>query len=313
MLKKTLIAASLVALPCHAVWAQDSFPSDTVTIIVPYSAGGGTDNFARALERPLEKAFGTNVVVRNVSGGGGAVGYTQALAAEPDGYTVTVPLNALYTLVGMGNVAFEVDDFDYIARIATEPYTLTLVESDRWSDLDSFVAAANEEPVTLGFAGVGSSSHIMTKAIVDALGVDARLVPYDGAATAAAAALGGHIDGVVLQPSDAVAAIEGEGGLLPLAATAPSKLLPDVTLFTDRGIDLTTSQWRGIAAPAGVDPEIIAIWEEALKEAVQDEPFQQAIDNLGVELAPAYGEELQAFVQKGEDLFVPLTKTVSAQ
>ncbi|WP_422072439.1 tripartite tricarboxylate transporter substrate binding protein [Tranquillimonas rosea] len=314
MLKTTTaIAAVALGLAAGPLAAQEDFPNDTVTIIVPYGAGGGTDNFVRALEGPLEEAFGTDVAVRNIAGGGGAVGLTQTLTNEPDGYTVTIPNNAFYTLVGMGNVNFELDDFDYIARLVTEPYVLTLGESENWSDLESFVDYAEEEPVTLGFAGVGSSSHIMTLAIADALGVQVQFVPYGGGSEATAAALGGHIDGVVLSPSDVVSAIEGEGGLTPVASTGESSLLPDVPLFSDGGVDVTADQWRGIAAPAGVDQAVIDAWEAALKEAVQDESFQQAVDNLGVELAPLYGDELQQFVQDGSDLFLPLTESVAQQ
>ncbi|MBT9385272.1 tripartite tricarboxylate transporter substrate binding protein [Pseudooceanicola sp. CBS1P-1] len=295
-----------------AAWARE-FPAKPVTIIVPYSAGGGADSFARALQRPLESALGTDVVVRNVAGGGGAVGYMQALAARPDGYTVTVPLNAIFTLVGMGNVTFKVDDFDYIARITEEPYVLTVTRSDRWSDLQSFIAASQEKPVTLGVAGVGSSGHIMTIAMAQDLGLKANFIPYGGNADAAAAALGGHIDGVVLQPSDAAAAIEGEGGLIPLAATAPSALLKDVPLFKDLGVDLTTAQWRGIATPKGVDPAILARWEDALKTAVKDPEFRQTMTNLGFDLNPIYGADLQAFVQQAQDLFLPLTEAVATQ
>lgn len=305
----TAVALGLVAAPLAA---QD-FPNDTITIIVPYGAGGGTDNFVRALEAPLEKAFGTDVAVRNIAGGGGAVGLTQSLTAKPDGYTVTIPNNAFYTLVGMGNVTFEIDDFDYIARLVTEPYVLTLGQSENWSDLQSFVEYGKEQSVTLGFAGVGSSSHIMTMAIAEALGVQVQFVPYGGGSEATAAALGGHIDGVVLSPSDVVSAIEGDNGLVAVASTGKTSLLPDVPIFADAGIDVTTDQWRGIAAPAGVDPAVISAWEAALQEAVQDEAFQQAVTNLGVEFAPLYGEELQEFVKQGEELFLPLTRAVAQQ
>lgn len=302
------VALSLVS-GANAV-AADDFPARAVTIIVPYSAGGGTDSFARALEAPLEQALGTDVVIRNVAGGGGAVGYMQTLAAKPDGYTVTVPLNAIYTLIGMGNVGFQIADFDFLGKLVEDPYVLAVGRSDRWSDLESFVAASRNSPVTLGVAGVGSSGHIMTMAMVEALGLNANLIPYDGNAAASAAVMGGHIDGVVLQPSDAVGAIEGGDGLIPLATTAPSALMPSVPLFTDFDVDLATTQWRGIAAPAGLAPEVISAWEDALKTAIQDESFRTAVANLGLELKPVFGEELQDFVKSGEELFIPLSASV---
>lgn len=308
---RTILAATAVAFFATGA-AAEGFPEKAVTIIVPYGAGGGTDAFARALEQPLEEALGADVVVRNVSGGGGAVGYMQALAAKPDGYTVTVPLNAVYTLIGMGSVSFKVADFEFLGKLVEDPYVLTVGRSDRWSDLSSFVAASQERPVTLGVAGVGSSGHVMTMAMVEALDLNATLIPYDGNAAASAAVLGGHIDGVVLQPSDAAAAMEGDGGLLPLGTTAASALIPDVPLFTDLGADLNTTQWRGIAAPAGLDPEVAATWQSALETAVQDENFRAAVTNLGFELKPVFGSELQDFVNAGEQLFVPLAASVAS-
>ena len=303
----------LATLTASSALAQDDFPSDDITIIVQYAAGGGTDNFVRALEQPLEEAFGVDVAIRNVAGGGGAVGMAQALAAEPDGYTVTIPNNAFYTLVGMGNVAFDIDAFDYIAALVLEPYVLTLTRSDRWTDLESFVEAAKEEPVSLGFSGVGSSTHIMTLAITDALGIDVQFVPYDGGSEATAAALGGHIDGVVLSPSDVVSAIQGEDGLIPVAATGTSSLLEDVPTFTDKGYDLTVQQWRGIAAPAGVDPAVVEKWQAALEQAIQAPGFVEAAQNIGVEISPLFGDELQAFVEEGADVMLPLTQQVVQQ
>lgn len=304
--------ATAAALTTAPAFAQD-FPSKPVTIIVQYGAGGGTDNFVRALESPLEEALGVDVAIRNVNGGGGAVGMMQALAAPADGYTVTIPNNAFYTLVGMGNVDFTVEDFEYIAALVVEPYVLTVRQSDDWSDLDSFIAYSQETPVKLGFSGVGSSTHIMTLAIAEAMGLNVQFVPYGNGGEASAAALGGHIDGVVLSPSDVVSAVQGEDGLRPLVATGTSSLLEGVPTFEDRGIDLTVQQWRGIAGPAGIPEDVVAAWQAALEEAITDETFKETVANLGSELMPLYGEDLAAFVEEGKSVMLPLTEQVAAQ
>ena len=313
-MKLRLIGAALsgAVLMSGPAAAQD-FPNKSITIIVQYGAGGGTDSFVRALEAPLEKAFGVDVAVRNVNGGGGAVGMMQALAAKPDGHTVTIPNNAFYTLVGMGNVNFTLEDFDYIAALVQEPYILTVRRSDDWSDLESFVAAAKEKPVKLGFSGVGSSTHIMTIAIAKALGIDVQFVPYSGGAEASAAALGGHIDGVVLSPSDVVSAIQGDNGLVPLVATGESSLIEGVSTFTENGIDLTVEQWRGIAGPAGMDQAVIDAWQVALEEAIKDPGFLEAAANLGTEVKPLFGDDLKAFVETGAAVMLPLTEEVAKQ
>ena len=304
-----LSAAAFFSAPALAA----DFPSKPITIIVQYGAGGGTDNFVRALEQPLEDAFGVDVAIRNVNGGGGAVGMMQALAAKPDGYTVTIPNNAFYTLVGMGNVSFTVEDFDYLAALVVEPYVLTVRRSDDWSDLESFVAYSKDTPVKLGFSGVGSSTHIMTLAVAEATGLNVQFVPYGSGSEASAAALGGHIDGVVLSPSDVVSAIQGDEGLVPIASTGESSLLEGVTTFEEAGFDLTVQQWRGIAAPAGVSDEVVTAWQEALEKAVEDPAYLEAVANLGSEPMTLFGEELDAFVENGKSIMLPLTEQVAAQ
>lgn len=306
---KLAVAAACFGAVSSAAFAE-VFPNKPITIIVPYGAGGSTDNFVRSLAGPLEKAFGSDVVVKNVSGGGGAVGTMQTLTHAADGYTVTIPNNAFYTLQGMGNVSFETNDFDYIARVVTEPYVLTIASKPEWADIDSFVASARNEPVTLGFAGVGSSTHIMTMAISQALGFEPKLIPFDGGAAAVAAALGGHIDGVVLSPSGVVSAL-AKGDLTAIGATGVSEQLPDVPLFADKGYAIDTLQYRGIAAPAGLTDEVKAAWVTALQTAVKDEDFQTAARNLGLDVNPAYGAELEKFIGDGAELLISITKTVA--
>ncbi|AML50455.1 tripartite tricarboxylate transporter substrate binding protein [Falsihalocynthiibacter arcticus] len=306
---KTVVGAMLMA-SVSSVALAETFPSKPITIVVPYGAGGSTDSFVRALAAPLAKAFDTDIVVKNVSGGGGAVGTMQTLTYDADGYTVTIPNNAFYTLQGMGNVNFTTNDFDYIARVVTEPYVLTIATKPEWSDIDAFVASAREEPVTLGFAGVGSSTHIMTMAISQALGFEPKFIPFDGDAAAVAAALGGHIDGVVLSPSGVASAL-AKGDLTAIGATGASALMPDVPLFADKGYDIDTLQYRGIAAPAGLSAEVKAAWVQAIEVAVQDKGFQTAAHNLGLDVNPAYGTELDEFIAAGSGLMIEITKTVA--
>lgn len=288
------------------------FPRKPITIIVPYGAGGSTDNFVRALTGPLKRAFGTNVIVRNIAGGGGAVGTMIMLAHKPDGYTVTITSNALYTLQGLGNIKFKTSDFDFIARVATEPYALAVKTKDQWNNLSNFRQSAINETVTLGYAGVGSSTHVMAESISQELGINAKLIPFDGGSAAVAAVLGDHIDGVVLTPAGIASGVES-GKLTAIGITGESSQLPQVPLFVDQGYAIDTLQWRGIAAPIGLTPEVKAKWVAAVSEAIKDESFINAVGNLGVDVNPAFDEPLDLFVQEGSETLISLTKTALAK
>ncbi|SNY90302.1 Tripartite-type tricarboxylate transporter, receptor component TctC [Cohaesibacter sp. ES.047] len=302
-----------VALTSNMAFAADGFPKKDITIVVQYATGGGTDSFIRALEKPLEDAFGVGVAVRNIAGGGGVVGMMQVLAAKPDGYTVAIANNAFYTLIGMGNVTFSLDDFDYIAAVGMEPYVLAAKASDEWKDYDGFLNYAKDKTIRLGFAGVGSSTHIMAMAMAEELGLNVQFVPYGGASEAAAAALGGHIEGVVLSPADLVAAMDGDDGLVPIVSSGKSSLIENVKTTKDLGLNLSVQQWRGFAAPAGVDPEVKKAWQAAIEKAIKDPQFIEASKNLGVEVSPVFGEDLKAFMDEGERVMIPLAKKVAAQ
>ena len=306
-----LIMSASVLLMCAVATSEASAQSlseRNIKIVVPYSAGGGTDSFARALQKPLENILDTTVSIQNIAGGGGVVGFTRALAAQPDGYTVTIPSNAVFTLQGMGNATFQYDDFDYIARLTAEPYVMATNPSLGWESLEDMVDV--DDPISIGFPGVGSSAHIMAVAIAESLGIDAQMVPYDGDAGAMAAAMGGHIDAVVSAPTAVASAIEG-GQLTGLGTTGESALLEDVPTFTDQDYQMATMQWRGVAAPPGLEPEIKQKWVEALQQALEDPELQKVMTNLGAEVSPLYGDELDDFIVETASVMVPLAEQIS--
>ncbi|WP_456267490.1 tripartite tricarboxylate transporter substrate binding protein [Kushneria sp. AK178] len=300
-MKKLMSLLGAATLLSSSMAMAADYPSRNVEFIVPWSAGGGADNVVRALQPSLEKALGTTIVVRNISGGGGAVGFSRAIASKPDGYTVTIPTNATFTLEGLGNVAFTKDDFDYIARVLVEPYVMAVRPNDDWSDLESLIAErqASGEPLRMGASGVGSSTHIMTLMLGEELGLEMQVIPFDSGSAAVSAAMGGHIDGVVLNPSEVVSAINGDR-LTSIVTTGEERsgALPDTPTMTEAGHDFELAQWRGIAAPKGLDPEIEAKWVEAVKQAVEDPQFQKAARSMGSDISPLYGDELDRFVER---------------
>lgn len=291
----------------------DEFPSKDIEFIVMYGAGGSADQFARAIQPGLEEALGVNVVVRNITGGGGAVGFTEALTADPDGYTITIPNNALFTLQGMGHVGFSYDDFDTVARVIVEDYVLTTGAPSGIETLEEFIefAEANPGEVQIGHAGVGASTHIAAVALIDFLDLDVEFVPFDGGSASTAAAMGGHVHAVVQHPAEIISGVEG-GDLIPLASMGdqPPVAFPDIPTMKDRGLDLSVVQWRGIGLPQGVDEEIHEIYVDAIRSAVERDDFRRAIEqDMLATIDPIFGlADTMAFMDGMADIFLPIAQ-----
>ncbi|WP_162628771.1 Bug family tripartite tricarboxylate transporter substrate binding protein [Marinobacter bohaiensis] len=315
-MKKTIIALS-VALASATVpalaQADDGYPEKNIEFIVPYGPGGGSDTFVRSIQPALEDALGGTLVVRNISGGGGAVGYSRAVTSRADGYTVTTPNNANFTLEGLGNVGFSYNDFEYIARVTVMPYVLAVRDNDQWTDFESLKEdlQASGDKLSVGFSGVGSSTHVTSVALGRELGMDFQFIPFDGGSAAVSAAMGGHVDAVVLNPSEIMSAVES-GKLTAIVSTGGerSSAMPEVPTMKELGFDMELNQWRGIAAPKGLDPAIEEQWVTAIKEAVQDPQFRQAAKNGGTDIKPLYGDELDAFIKDNAELMIPIAESV---
>jgi tripartite-type tricarboxylate transporter receptor subunit TctC len=292
---------------------EKAFPSKDIEFIVMYDAGGSADQFARAMQPGLEEALGVNVIVRNISGGGGAVGFIEALNAKPDGHTITVPNNALFTLQGLGHVDFKYDDFDILARVINEDYILTASRISGLKTIEDFIAYAKANPgkVQIGHAGVGSSTHMASVALIDFLGLDVQYIPYNGGAASTAAAMGGHVHAVVQHPAEIISGVAA-GDLIPLVCmseTSPAAF-PEVPTMKSRGLDLTISQWRGISVPKGTSEEVKQVWVDAIKHAVARPAFKKAIEeDMLATVAPIYGQkETMEWVDVVASIFLPIAE-----
>lgn len=248
-MNKLVLNLSIASAMLASGGAFAEYPEKNIDMIVPFSAGGGNDTFVRALQPLLEEKLDTNLVIRNISGGGGAVGLTRAQASDADGYTLAAASNALLTLEALGNVDFTYEDFDFVAKILEEPYVIAVGEDSEYADLDAMVEAAKEgTSVQVGVSGVGSSAHIAAVAFADTAEVDFNFIPYPGGSETISAAMGGHVDAVVLGGAELRSALaSGRLKALGMSYEERSESLPDVPTFQEEGYDLSLTVWRGIA------------------------------------------------------------------
>lgn len=295
-MKKLTKTSVLVAGLLSAGMVLADYPTKPITMVIPYSAGGGTDVLARALQPALEKSLGQTIVVSNLPGGGGILGFTKVANAKPDGYTVTIPNNVIFATEGMGNATYKYTDFSYLGNVLTEDYLVAVRADGPWQSWNDLVEDMQAHPnkVKFGFSGFGGSTHVASELLADVAGYKAKQIPHDGSSKAVLAAMGGHIDALMLNLGDLSSGLKS-GKLRPLVSLGEKRLAeyPNVPTLQEQGIDFELTNWRGIAAPAGVDDEVRAAWSKAIGEATQDPEFRKLI--------AAQGGEVD-FVSPGETL-----------
>jgi tripartite-type tricarboxylate transporter receptor subunit TctC len=289
---KTTVGALLCLL---ALFAFDSRGQDPqfphrgpIEITVLFPAGTSADVTARMLADGMAKHLGQRVLVVNRPGAGGAIGYKYVRAQKPDGYSLVWNSNSISTTYHSGQLEFDYQAFDAVARVLVESVVVAVRADARWKTLNDFVAEAKAKPkvLSVGHSGIGSHTHISLAALFSAAGVEVNEVPF-GAAQVVPSLLGGHVDAVVQLPA-ALSAPVKQGQVRLLAALIPNRdpALPEVPTAREQGIDVSLEAWRGIAVPRGTPRAVIAALEEAIRRTVESPEFQKSAENVGVR--PAY-------------------------
>jgi tripartite-type tricarboxylate transporter receptor subunit TctC len=298
------IAAAVMATACLAaapVAAQEAYPVDTVTVIVPYAAGGAADLVGRIVADELSRRFTANFIVENVGGASGTIGAERAARAKADGSTLLLAGNAILTVAPhLGSLGFDpLEDLVAIANVSEAPRMLAATKTlPEITDFASFVALAKELPGQLnyGSVGVGSTGHIAIVDMLNTIDVGANHIPYSGATEVVQAVLSGDVH--FMLEASTIAQVR-QGTMTPLAVPGTSRMaeFPDVPTFAElghptiRGVGL-----QMIMAPKGTPAEVIASVENALKLASEDAAFNEKLARA--DLAPRFvpAAETDAFI-----------------
>ena len=278
-------SALLIALAAPAQAA--GFPDKPIEMTVLF--GGSAQTTAQVLANLMAKQLGQPVVAVSRTGGGGAIGYTYIHGTKPDGYNIVWNSNSVSTSHYRGNMKISYKDFTPIARISLEVPAVAVNADSGWKTLEDMVKGAKKsgKPLKVGISGFGSFTHLTSAALFKRLGLHVIYVPY-GKGRAPAELLGHRVDVAVQWPNQFVGeAKAGKLNILCVTSAKPIALLPKTPTCSEagaKGLDIT--MWRGLAAPAGTPPEVIAKLQAAAKAAVDSPDFQKAGKNLG--FAPAY-------------------------
>lgn len=279
--------------------ALADFPERPIKMIVPWAAGGDTDNIFRPFVPHLQKHIGQTVVIANIGGASGTVGAREARNSPPDGYTLFAVHDYIHLTyyAGMADVSYK--DFEPICRIAATPSVLTASAKTPWKTFKEFVEDAKKRPgeITVG-ATLGSTSHLFPATIEKAAGIKLKYVSYDGLAPRMNAILGGHVD---LTDSNLTQKGKVEAGELKFLAVATEDRLPeipDVPTLKENGIDIVYEVVRGLLVPKGTPEDVRAKLDEACAKATAEPEYAEALRLQGTRVAYLNAKDYGAFLDK---------------
>jgi len=286
LVRPAIVVAIVLAAGLAPARAQD-YPSRSITVIVPFPAGGASDVVARIVTNQMSKSLGQPFIIENVGGAGGTLGSARAAAAAPDGYTLLAAAMGSHVAAPVltPNVRYDpVVDFVPIGITAHAPAVVIARKDFPAKDLKEFVAVLRQRGGALKQAhgGIGASSHMACLLFTEEIGAKPTLVAYRGSGPALNDLVGGHVD-FMCEQSVSVADQVLAGSVKAYAVSAPERLttLPNVPTAKEAGVNYEMSVWSGLFAPKGVPPEVVAKLADALDKALDEPVVRETLAKLG--------------------------------
>lgn len=291
-IKAALAACAVVGAAWSGSALAQAYPSRTVTLVVPFAAGGPTDVLARTLGASMSRSLGQTVVIENKLGAGGTIAANYVTKATPDGYTVFIHHNGMATATGLyRKLPYNpLSDFEYVGQVADVPMTLLARKDFPANNLREFTAyvKANKEKINLANAGLGAVSHLCGMLLQQALGVELTTVPFQGTAPALTALLGGQVDVLCDQTTQTIPHIKAEKVKFYGVTTRQRiQALPDAPTLDEQGLaNFEVVVWHGIYAPKGTPKEALDKLNESLRAALKDPAVAGKLAELGAQIVP---------------------------
>jgi tripartite-type tricarboxylate transporter receptor subunit TctC len=282
--------------------AAEAWPTRPITIIVPFSAGSGTDIVTRIIAQPLGIALGQNIVVDNRQGANGGIAAAYVAKAPPDGYTLLMSTNSPHSSnpALLKNLAYDpVKDFTPITR--TGGFTLMFVVNPTVpaTSLAELIAYAKANPGKLAYASGNTSGILAGETLKRWAGIDVLHVPYKSVPPALNDVIGGRV-AMAFSDLSPVLPHVAAGSLRPLGITRlrRSALLPDLPTFDESGLkDFEVESWAGLFAPAGPPTPIVARLNAETRVILENSQIKAQLARIGFETFASTPEELDAFVK----------------
>ena len=286
-----------------------AFPERPIKLIVPWAAGGDTDNIFRPFGPLLQKQLGQPIVIANVGGASGTKGAKEAKDSPPDGYTLYAVHDYIHLTYYAGIADVKYTDFEPICLISSTPSVLTASPKTPWKNWQDLLADAKKRPgqITVG-ATLASTSHFFPALIEQAAGIKFKYVSYEGLAPRMNAILGGHVD---LTDSNLTQKGKVEAAQLKFLAIATEKRhpeMPSIPTLKELGVNVVYDVNRGVMVQKGASAEVIGKLSSSCAAAAKEPEFAQAMKLQGTDVRyldrAAYG----AWLKKNDDLNRDLAK-----
>jgi len=310
----TAVGAALCALVSGSALAQANFPTRSMTLVVPYPAGGAADVLCRFAAEKATAALGQQMVVENRPGGaGGRIGIEQVMRAPPDGYTLlcATQLNYSITHLVFTKASFDPRGLEPISLLATYPLILILRGDHPANTLPEFIAYAKANPgkVNYGNQGPGNTGHLLGELLMMKGGFQMTAIPYRGSAPAINSLLAGDIDMV----PDYLLANKGniDAKKLKFIAVASEQRLadyPNVPTVSETLPGVTSITWMAVSAPPGTPKEITQKISDAIAKGFKEPDMQERIRKLEATPQGTTPEGMRAMIKQSADTWGPVVE-----
>lgn len=303
--RKSLVALATLLLPVAALAQAVAWPNaQPIKVIVPFPAGGASDQIGRIVAKALGDELKVPVVVENRSGANGSVGATVVAKAAPDGYTLLVGSIGVYAINAGLYKRLPYDplkDFAPISVLVSTPNVLVVPATSKFNTAQELTAFMKKNPGRLSYAtsGAGSSDHLTAELYKKAVGGFAVHIPYRGGAPAMQDIIAGQADFMFSNLGPAMPFIKaGRMKALMLTAAKPAVLLPDVPIASRVGVPVEVTSWQALAAPAGTPPAIVQRLNQIAVKAMNSPEVKERMASQAFEVVANSPAEFSDFLQK---------------
>jgi tripartite-type tricarboxylate transporter receptor subunit TctC len=313
----TLLAALLLSSAFSAI-AQGSWPTRSITMIVPFPPGGLADLVARPVAEAMSRELGQPVVIENKAGAGGGIGMSLAAKSKPDGYTILMALSSLTVIpeadLLLGRTPmFMLNDLRAVARYTADPTVLAVRAESPWKSVQEFVDDAKKRPGAINYGSSGNygTMHVPMEILAQVSGSKLTHIPFTGAGPAVVALLGGQIDAVSTGPATVLQHVKA-GKLRVLGHWGNGKLgsMPDVTSLKDAGFNAEYAQWSGLFIPSATPEPVAQRIRAAARAAAQDAKVREVILGAGSPVQFQDSPDFEKYVQADAKRMVDVVKKI---